>query len=112
MLFGERNALLQHAREVIEKNSSIYINRIWGETEFGGTSVLYISDIDLAVMGWPGENTEAIPTFTEPLIKKTPFIGATAAGCLVGLNWIIKRRIALAGKNEEKSGNQTGKHHV
>jgi hypothetical protein len=69
--------------------------------EFGGTSVLYISDVDLAKMGWPEEATVAIPQLTEPLIEKTPFIGLTVAGCLVGLNWIIKRRIKLAGSNEE-----------
>ena len=108
LIFGERYELLKHARHTIKGNNTKYLNRIWGETEFGGTSVLYISDVDLAALGWPGEKTDAIPTLTEPLIKKTPFIGATVAGCLVGLNWIIKRRIALAGSNEEETDNKSG----
>jgi formate dehydrogenase iron-sulfur subunit len=112
ILFGNRNNLLQHAHKVIESNNSTYINHIWGETEFGGTSVLYISDVDLGKMGWPDKDTDAIPSLTEPLIKKTPFIGATVAGCLFGLNWIIKRRQELAGKNKEETDNQPGKDDV
>ena len=30
-----------------------YLPRVWGETEWGGTSVLYVSDVDLAALGWP-----------------------------------------------------------
>lgn len=108
LIFGERNELLHHARNITQGNNTKYLNRIWGETEFGGTSVLYISDVDLTAMGWPGEKTDAIPTLTEPLIEKTPLIGATVAGCLVGLNWIIKRRIALAGDHKEETNTKSG----
>jgi formate dehydrogenase iron-sulfur subunit len=110
LIFGERNDLLQYARKIIKTKNTKYLNHIWGEKEFGGTSVLYISDVDLSKMGWPKHATVAIPQLTEPLIEKTPFIGVTVAGCLVGLNWIIKRRIELAGKNEE-SQNKSEKSH-
>ena len=101
LIFGERNDILNRAHRIIKAKNTTYINHIWGETEFGGTSVLYISDIDLMKMGWPQKSNVAIPHLTEPLIEKTPFIGLTVAGCLVGLNWIIKRRIELADKKEE-----------
>ena len=101
IIFGKRDDLLQQARKNINTRNSKYLNHIWGEMEFGGTSVLYISDVDLAKMGWPRDTSVAIPHLTEPLIEKTPFIGFTVAACLVGLNWIIKRRIELTGKNAE-----------
>jgi len=106
LLFGERNKLLNRARKIIKTKNSPYLNHIWGEKEFGGTSVLYISDVDLAKMGWPQKANVAIPQLTEPLIEKTPFIGLTVASCLVGLNWIIKRRIELAGNDEDKVENK------
>jgi formate dehydrogenase iron-sulfur subunit len=101
IVFGRRNDLLQRARKIIKTKNSTYLNHIWGEKEYGGTSVLYISDVDLAKMGWPKESATAIPQLTEPLIEKTPTIGLTVAGCLFGLNWIIKRRIDLAKKKKE-----------
>jgi formate dehydrogenase iron-sulfur subunit len=110
ILSGERNDLLRYARKIINTKKSKYLSHIWGEKEFGGTSVLYISDVDLVKMGWPKQATVAIPHITEPLIEKTPFIGLTVAGCLVGLNWIIKRRMELTGKNLE-SENKVDKSH-
>jgi formate dehydrogenase iron-sulfur subunit len=110
IIFGERNEMLHRARKIIERKNTNYLNHIWGEMEFGGTSVLYISDVDLVKMGWPKHATGAIPQLTEPLIEKTPFIGLTVAGCLVGLNWIIKRRIELAGQNEELQNKSEKKH--
>jgi len=101
LVFGDRTKLIHRARKLLNQEHSAYINHIWGEKEFGGTSVLYISDIDLIKLGWPQKAAAPIPELTEPLIEKTPFIGLTVAGCLVGLNWIIKRRMELADKDED-----------
>ena len=59
-------------------------------------------------MGWPDKNISAIPTITEPLIEKTPAIGITVGGFLIGLNWIIKRRMELTKQND-KTNNQKKK---
>jgi formate dehydrogenase iron-sulfur subunit len=96
---GERDTLLKIARKRIRENPGKYIDHIWGEKEFGGTSVIYISDVDLDRIGWPVHEPEAIPHLTEPLIHKTPFIGFSVALGLVGINWIIRRRMKLAGEN-------------
>ena len=72
-----------------------YLDRVWGENEFGGTSVLFVSDVDLASVGWPAQQTEPIPSLTDPLIHKTPLIGLSVAlGCW-GLSAIIQRRNQL-----------------
>jgi len=96
LLFGSRQDMIHQARAMIQKKPQHYLNHIWGEKEFGGTSVMYISDVDLAALGWPDAEAKAIPALTEPLVHKTPFIGLGVAVGLVGLNWIVKRRNELA----------------
>ncbi len=100
--FGDRRTLLKEAHLRIKNKPGLYLDHIWGEKEFGGTSVLYISDVDLSEIGWPDPEPEPIPHLTESLIHKTPFIGLGVAFSLVGINWIVKRRMKLAA---EKKGN-------
>jgi formate dehydrogenase iron-sulfur subunit len=98
LTFGDRDALLAKAHRTINANRGRYANRVWGEHELGGTSVLYSSDVDLGVAGWPAEDAESIPEITEPLVAKTPFIGMGVLGSVLGLNWVIRRRMRLAGE--------------
>jgi formate dehydrogenase iron-sulfur subunit len=96
--FGDRDTLLREAHRTIAANPGRYLPRVWGEEEFGGTSVLYLSDVDLGVMGWPEPEAESIPSLTEPLIAKTPAIGLSVMGSLLGINWVIRRRMRLAAE--------------
>ncbi len=100
--FGDRDKLLQEAHAEIRQHPQRYMDHVWGETEFGGTSVLYIADVDLNSLGWPVNEAAAIPSLTEPLVHKTPFIGLGVAVSLIGLNWIVKRRNKLMGNDPEK----------
>jgi formate dehydrogenase iron-sulfur subunit len=93
---GERDSLLEWAHRIIKECPDRYAPHVWGEKEFGGTGVLYISDVDLSRIGWPEEAAPPIPSLTEPLVHKTPFIGLGAAACLLGVNWIVRRRMELA----------------
>jgi formate dehydrogenase iron-sulfur subunit len=104
--FGERSALVAEAHRRIKAQPSKYLPRLWGEKEFGGTSLLYISDVDLKLLGWPPQETGAIPELTEPLIAQTPFIGASVAGSLLGVNWIIRRRMQLQREAQTNSSNE------
>ncbi len=96
--FGKRDDLLEEAHSLIRFHPARYRDHIWGEAEFGGSSVMYISDVDLAALGWPDHGASPIPSLTDPLIHKTPFMGLGVATSLLGLNWIIKRRMQLAGQ--------------
>lgn len=96
--FGDRSLLLREAREAIRREPDRYLDHIWGEQEFGGSSVMYISDVDLAALGWPAGGAVPIPSLTEPLVHTTPFIGLGVGTALVGLNWIVKRRNLLAAQ--------------
>ena len=95
LVFGDRMALLQQAHGLIRDAPGRYLPRVWGETELGGTSVLYVSDVDLAALGWPGCDAAAIPDLTEPVIEKTPLLGGTVLAGVWGLSTIIRRRQRL-----------------
>ena len=101
--FGKREELLAEAHERIQNQPDLYLNHIWGEKEFGGTSVLYVSDVDLDSLGWPDTNPKPIPSLTEPLVHSTPFIGLSVAAGLVSLNWVIKRRNKLSDKMTDEN---------
>lgn len=103
LVFGERSELLKQAHRTIAKTPARYRDHVWGEKEFGGTSVLYISDVDLEKLNWPRFQEASIPSLTVSLIEKTPFIGLGVATCLLGLSWIIKRRMQLSTENGRKT---------
>jgi hypothetical protein len=102
--FGAREDLLHRAHQRLRDNPARYLHHVWGEREFGGTSVLYISDVDLSVLDWPARPVESIPSLTEPLVHSTPFIGLTVAASLLGVNWVIKRRMRLAHEQQDAPG--------
>ena len=51
-IFGEREELLSIAHQRINENPRKYLPRVYGEKEVGGTSVIYVSDVDLDFLGW------------------------------------------------------------
>jgi formate dehydrogenase iron-sulfur subunit len=109
LTFGNRESLLRQARASIRNHPERYEHHIWGEREFGGTSVVYISDVSLAALGWPAGKAAPIPSLTVPLLHKTPFIGVGVAASLLGLNWIVQRRNELAALPE--AAKESREHH-
>jgi formate dehydrogenase iron-sulfur subunit len=105
-IFGEREALLKEARLRISQNPHKYIDHIWGEHEVGGTSVLYISDIDLGFLCYqPGLKTK-LPETTSLAMNSVPFAFVGMGAAMLGLNWIVKRRQKL---NEERENKEESK---
>ena len=104
LVMGERDKILKEAHKRIKANPDKYLQHVWGENEFGGTGVLYVSDVDLGPMDWSGPVRASIPSITTPLIEKTPFIGGGVAASLLAVNWVVKRRMRLA---DEKSSAAT-----
>ena len=95
-IFGDRDKLLAEAHRRIQDNPGKYVDKVWGEHEVGGTSVLYISDINLDFLAYqtnPGQTP--LPTTTELAMKSVPFAFVGMGGVMYGLNWIIRRRMEL-----------------
>lgn len=115
-IFGERDQLLAEAHGRITSQPKLYLNRVWGEQELGGTSVLYISDVDISpVLGFPAcedltrrrvsdLEKQSIPRFNRFWVTLTPFqAGAVFAG-LWGIWFIRRRQVLMSGKGEGRPG--------
>jgi formate dehydrogenase iron-sulfur subunit len=100
-IFGDRDKLLAVARQRINDNPGKYIDRVWGEHEVGGTSVLYLSDIDLGFLSYQPDLGISLPRTTEAAMRGVfpAFFGMGAA--MLGLNWIIRRRQKLMTEPKE-----------
>jgi formate dehydrogenase iron-sulfur subunit len=108
--FGEREALLREAHALIESHPRRYRPRVWGEHAWGGTSVLYVSDVDLAPMGWPDRGAPAIPTITEHVIRKTPWLAGSVFLGLWALGGIVARRQKLMAGDAAQPGEDDRPH--
>lgn len=96
-IFGDRAELLQEARRRIAAQPQRYLDHIWGEHEVGGTSVLYISDVELVAAGWPANLPgHSIPALPEKVLHTVPTTFLTVGTVMAGIHWVIKRRQRLA----------------
>lgn len=101
-IFGNRNDMIAEAHLRIKENPGKYINRVWGEHEVGGTSVLYISDIDLGFLSYqPNLGTQSLPKTTSVAMNSVPFAFVGMGAAMLGLNWIIQRRNKLSGEKDK-----------
>ena len=97
MTFGERDDLLADAHQRIQAQPDTYLPHVYGETEMGGTCVLYISDVPLDSLGWPDEvGAKPLSAFTQPVMNATPAVALTVLGGVSALTWIIQRRNRMA----------------
>ncbi len=96
-IFGPRDELLEEARRRIREAPDKYIDKVFGETEVGGTSVIYISDIPLDFLGCqPDLGDKPLPDRTWAALSKVPYLVGGVAGVMTGTWWIIGRRMKLA----------------
>ncbi len=101
-IFGDRDELIALAHQRIKDNPGLYINKVWGEHEIGGTSVLYLSDIDLGFLSYqPHLENKPLPKTTALAMKSVPFAFVGMGGAMLGLNWIIRRRMNLNSSKED-----------
>ena len=72
-----------------------YIDKVWGEHEVGGTSVLYISNVDLSFLTQrPARSDDTpLPEKTAAAMNAVPFAFTGVVAAMAGMNWIIDRRM-------------------
>jgi formate dehydrogenase iron-sulfur subunit len=97
-IFGEREALLAEAHRRIRANPGRYVNKVYGESDVGGTSVLMVSAVDLAfLIPGGGTTSEALPELTWTVLSKVPALALGVGGLMAGVFWITDRRMRLQG---------------
>ena len=96
-LFGSREDLLMEAHKRIVENPGVYVPRIYGEKEVGGTSVFYISDVPFEQLGFvePPLN-QPMPTLSAAALGEVPTVVTIGGSLLAGLYWITQRRREVA----------------
>jgi len=90
--FGEREELLAEARSRIAAQPEGYINHIYGEDEVGGTSIMYMSAVPFAQLGFPELGDQPVTQAAENIMQQTPTIAIGVAAVASGLYWVLKRR--------------------
>jgi formate dehydrogenase iron-sulfur subunit len=100
-IFGDRDDLIREAHARIQKDPGSYIGKVWGESDVGGTSVLYISDVDLNFLTrGQALDSEPMPERTKLAMNIVPFTFVGVAATMAGVNWIIGRRMKLEREPE------------
>lgn len=94
LVYGNRKELLDYAHERIAEHPDRYVDHVYGETEGGGTSWLYLADRPFADLGFPTLGPRSRAEITEA-IQHGIFQGFAApialAGLLAGFNFLTKR---------------------
>jgi formate dehydrogenase iron-sulfur subunit len=101
-IFGSRDDMLFEARKRLHENSS-YVQHIYGETELGGSSVFYVTDVPFEKLGFPAPaNDRPMPTLAAAAMGDTPTVVMVGGSLLAGLYWITQRRreVLLAESKE------------
>jgi formate dehydrogenase iron-sulfur subunit len=92
LIFGERGELLEEARSRQAANPGRYVDKIYGEDDAGGTSVLYLSHVDFDNLGLEDLGTESITRISEDtaeLVLPSILIGGPIV--LAAVRWISKQ---------------------
>jgi Fe-S-cluster-containing dehydrogenase component len=91
LTFGTRDQILEEAHSRIDRDPDLYIDHVYGETEAGGTSWMYLSSVPFEALGFPALDPEPVPEVSEAVaIYGTPSALFVVAGVLGSVHWISK----------------------
>jgi formate dehydrogenase iron-sulfur subunit len=91
-IFGNREEILREARKRVV-NDSKYVPHIYGEREFGGASMLFISDVEFEKLGFVIPKDELpLPDVSKAALDEAPMVVLVGGTMLAGLYWITNRR--------------------
>ena len=114
--FGDRDELLKEAYERMKAEPEKYVQKVYGEKEVGGTSVLYLSSVPFEEIGFRTtlQNTP-LPQLTWNALSKIPGVVSVGGAMLFGVWWITNRREEVKEyeqKIREANRSQNGKKQV
>jgi len=111
-MFGDREALIAEARSRIQNEPATYVNHIYGETEIGGTSWLYLSPVPFQELGFPTLKMEPVTELSEAIaVYGTPSLALGVAALLGGVHfWFGRRQGAMEAGEIANSLEQEDSH--
>jgi formate dehydrogenase iron-sulfur subunit len=88
--FGTRVEMLEEAYTRIQQHPERYIDHVYGETEAGGTSILFISTVPFDKLGFPELGPEPVAQSSTTMMNATPAVITLALPLLGGLYWLLR----------------------
>jgi formate dehydrogenase iron-sulfur subunit len=111
--FGTRDEMLQEAHTRISTHPDKYVDHIYGEKEAGGTSVLYLSSVPFADLGFPDVGTKSYPSLSAAALHAVPPAVMAVGALLAGTYALLKRKTAgITHKPGEASSVENQDHHL
>ncbi len=106
--FGEREELLEVARERIRKYPDRYLKHVFGEHEFGGTSWLVLSGVEFGKLGLEeGLTSEPLAAIATSYLGVVPLVLTVYPGLLLGMRAFSKRQETVAKQERKEAVAQT-----
>jgi len=106
---GTRDSLLAEAHRRIDANPGQYVDHVYGETEVGGTNVMFLSALPFEQLGFPMTLPNApMPDLTWQALSKIPTVVSVGGLSLLGIWWIIERRMRIERIGEEAAAGAHG----
>jgi Fe-S-cluster-containing dehydrogenase component len=101
LTFGKRSELIELAKTRIYQNPGKYIHKVYGEHEVGGTSWLYLTDVEPEKLALKtGLPEKAIPENVQGALSAPPFIMTLWPPLLMGFYVFSKRREEVESKED------------
>jgi len=95
--FGNRDDLVREAHLRVTDHPDRYVNHVYGMTEAGGTSVLFLAGVPFDRVGMKtGLPKQPLPLLTWQILSKIPDFVLLAGVFLYGVHWITQRREEVA----------------
>lgn len=110
VIFGRRADLLNEAKRRLADHPARYVPKIYGESDGGGTQVLYLSHVPFEKLGFPVLGDEPAPTLARTIQHTVynGFIAPVALYAALGAVMIRNRRSADADGSTKPSRHDDG----
>ena len=112
VIYGKRAELLEEARRRLEDNPDRYVQKIYGETELGGTQVLYLSHVPFEDLGFRFSQPDSVPARQRAIQHGIyqGFAAPIALYAVLGAVMFRNRRKGDFGDGTESDSNGGGSH--
>jgi formate dehydrogenase iron-sulfur subunit len=105
---GERDALVSDAKKRMAEDPGKYYPRIYGLSEVGGTSVLFLSGAPFEQIGLETNLPhQPLPALTWRVLSLVPDVATVGATLLGGIYWITNRRDEVAKAERRGKGKRS-----
>jgi formate dehydrogenase iron-sulfur subunit len=101
--YGPRAEMIKLAEERLAAQPDRYIHKVYGKEEAGGTSVIYLTSLPFAELGFKRVTLRPLPGYTWQALRLVPGIFLGVGGTLSAVSWLQHRKERIRKEAEEAS---------